>query len=86
MKSAIETIFYDDVDATNIPISKELRRVQEKAFKIYEVLYESFTEEQKKQYDEMWDYESERDAEISLQYFKKGFKIGFKLALDGLSD
>ena len=82
MKTAIEKIYYDEVDAQNIADTKEWKRLNAKANEKYELLFASFTEEQKKLYDEMIEYESEKECEVMLQYYKEGFKFGLKLAAE----
>lgn len=82
MKTALEKIYYDEVEAQNIPDTKEWIRLYNKQHAIYEVFYASLTEEQKKQCDEMSKYKSEMECEVMLQYYKEGFKFGLKVGAE----
>ena len=82
MKTAIEKIYYDEVDAQNIPETNEWKRYRAKEMEICEVLFATFTEEQKKLYDEMNEYQGLRECVAQLQCFKQGFKFAVKLAAE----
>ena len=54
MKSAIEKIYKGETSYQDIAVTEEWKRLAEKSLKIYERFYPSLTEEQKKQYDEIY--------------------------------
>lgn len=82
MKSAIEKIYYGETHYENIPVTEEWKRLAAESLKVYEKFYPSLTEEQKKQFDELFDYESEQEGEIARRFYEEGFKLGFMLAME----
>ena len=54
MKRAIEKIYKGETSYQDIAVTEEWKRLAEKSLKIYERFYPSLTEEQKKQYDELY--------------------------------
>ena len=82
MKSAIEKIYFGEADREEIPATEEWKRLADEGLKVYEKFYPSLTEEQKKQFDEIYEYESGQEAEMILQYYKEGFKLGLMLAVE----
>ena len=82
MKSAIEKIYKGETHYENIPVTEEWKRLADESLKVYEKFYPSLTEEQKKQYDEIYDYESGQEAEIAKRYYEEGFKLGLALAAE----
>ena len=82
MKTAIEKIFSGDTNHQNYEMTNEWKRLASEVLKIYHDFYESLTEEQKKQYDEIFHYESGQEAEVALQCYEEGFKLGLQLGLE----
>ena len=84
MKSVIEKIYKGETSYQDIAVTEEWKRLAEKSLKIYERFYPSLTEEQKKQYDELYYYESGQEAEVARRFYEEGFKLGFMLAMEGV--
>lgn len=82
MKSAIEKIYKGETHYENIPVTEEWKRLADESLKVYEKFYPSLTEEQKKQYDELYYYESGQEAEVARRFYEEGFKLGFMLAME----
>jgi len=82
MKSAIEKIFFGETDNQNVPVTEEWKRLSGKCLEIFDGFYESLNEEQKRQYDEIFDYQSGQESETVLQFYKEGFKLGLALAAE----
>lgn len=82
MKTAIEKIYCDEVEAQSIPDTKEWKRLYNKEQEIYEVFYASLTEEQKKQCDRMSECKNAMECEVMMQYFREGFKFGLKVGAE----
>ena len=82
MKSVIEKIYKGETSYQNIPVTEEWKRLAEKSLKIYEKFYPGLTEEQKKQFNEIYDYESGQEAEVARRFYEEGFKLGFMLAME----
>lgn len=82
MKSAIEKLFYGEINHSDIPVTEEWKRLADKSLKVYKEFYTSLTEKQKKQFDNIYDYEIGQQAEALLQHYKAGFKLGLTLAAE----
>jgi len=82
MKSAIEKIYYGETDNQNVSVTQEWKRLAEKCSEIFNGFYASLNEEQKRQYDEIFDYQSGQESETVLQFYKEGFKLGLAIAIE----
>ncbi len=86
MKSAIEMMLNGETHCDNIKVTDEWKRLANKALSLYDAFYPSLTDEQKKQFDELYEYEAGQADEAETQHYKTGFKLGFLLAAEIFSD
>jgi len=86
MKSAIDMMLDGETHVDNIKVTDEWKRLANKALSLYNKFYPSLTDEQKKQFDELHDYDAGQTGESEIQHYKAGFKFGFLLAAEIFSD
>ena len=85
MKSAIKKIYYGESCYQLFGQTKKWEKLREKSKEIFEKFEESLTEEQKRLYEELFEYECGQSSEELLQSYKEGFKLGLTLALEVFS-
>ena len=85
MKSAIKKIYYGESCYQLKKKKKKWEKLREKSKEIFEKFEESLTEEQKRLYEELFEYECGQSSEELLQSYKEGFKLGLTLALEVFS-
>ncbi len=82
MKSAIKKIYYGE---SCYQLFGQTEKLREKSKEIFEKFEESLTEEQKRLYEELFEYECGQSSEELLQSYKEGFKLGLTLAVEVFS-
>ena len=82
MKSAIEKLYFGETAQEGFEMTKEWKRLNEKCKEVFDEFYKSLNEEQKKQYEQIFDYESVQASEELRQAYGKGFKLGLALAAE----
>lgn len=83
MQSIIEEILNGNCgQAEKMDYGEEYKRLCNKGLEIYNKFYPTLTNEQKKQFDEIYEAESGQSAEAELVFYTKGFKTGFLIAVE----
>lgn len=79
-------IYYGKTNCQKFEMTEEWKKLNEQSKEIDEKFSESLNEEQKRLYDEIFEYEGKQYSEELLQSYKEGFKLGLTLALEVFFD
>ena len=86
MQSIIEEIFYGNRGRTeDLDYGEEYAKLNDECAEIYGKLSSTFSEEQKKLFDDLTWAESGQQAECERANYVEGFKIGFLIAVECLT-
>lgn len=84
MKSTINNVYIWKENANCITVPKECKTIENEASKIFNELFDSFTEVQKHKYIAYEEFQNKLHAEAMRNNFKEGFKLGLALAAESL--
>ena len=84
MESVLEELYYESEGYDKIKKSKEYDKVNDKYGEVYEQLFESLNDEQKKLFDELYFLTGGLESETAKTHFKAGFRFCMRLIFDGV--